>query len=228
MTFFNRFNDLHQVIIIEIQYAPNLFRTLKITVAEDRRKFGKWVLTGSQHFLLIKDQTKIMKMLSIIFVALALCTGCKEVKPTSSPPKESYTDECTVRIEQIHFVSMGDTIRGSIVFPKEIQPCPAVVLVPGSGKSTRLNNYARKFASKGIAALTYDKRGVGESGGRYRNRGNATKKNLYLLAKDVLAAVSLLSNHSGIDTDCIGLWAFSQGGWIQELIMKSNSYKSLE
>ena len=112
MTFLNRFNDLDQLIIDEIQYAPNLFRTLTITVDEDRRKFGLWILTGSQHFLLIKDQTTIMKTLSIIFVALALCTGCTEVKPTSSPPKESYTDECTFRIEQIHFVSMGDTIRG--------------------------------------------------------------------------------------------------------------------
>ena len=163
-----------------------------------------------------------MKTLSIIFVALALCTGCTEVNPTSSPPKESYTDECTFRIEQIHFISKGDTIRGSIVFPKEIQPCPAVVLIPGSGKSMRLNNYAKKFASKGIAALTYDKRGVGESGGRYRNRGNASKKNLNLLAKDVLAAVSLLSNHSGIDADCIGLWAFSQGGWIAPIVISQS------
>lgn len=53
--FLNRFNDQDQVIIDEIQYAPNLFRTLKITVDEDRRKFGKWILTGSQHFLLMKE-----------------------------------------------------------------------------------------------------------------------------------------------------------------------------
>lgn len=163
-----------------------------------------------------------MKPLSIIIIALALCTGCTEFNQTSSPPKESYTDECTFRIEQIHFISKGDTIRGSIVFPKEIQPCPAVVLIPGSGKSMRLTNYAKKFASKGIAALTYDKRGIGESEGRYRNRGNASKKNLNLLAKDVLAAVSLLSNHSGIDADCIGLWSFSQGGWIAPIVISQS------
>lgn len=88
-----------------------------------------------------------MKALSIIIVALTLCTGCTEFNPTSSPPKESYTDECTFRIEQIHFISKGDTILGSILFPKEIQPCPAVVLIPGSGKSMRLNNYAKEINS---------------------------------------------------------------------------------
>ncbi len=53
--FINRFNDQDQVIIDEIQYAPNLFRTLKISVDENRRKYGKWILTGSQHFLLMKE-----------------------------------------------------------------------------------------------------------------------------------------------------------------------------
>lgn len=163
-----------------------------------------------------------MKTLLIVFVALILFIGCTEDNPTSPPPEGLYTNEGMLRIKQIHFISEGDTIRGSIVFPKETQPCPAVVLIPGSGKSKRLINYAKKFASKGIAALTYDKRGVGESGGRYRNRGNASKKNLNLLAKDVLAAANLLSNHKGIDADYIGLWAFSQGGWIAPIVISQS------
>ena len=50
--FFNRFEN--QVIIDEIQYAPSLFRDLKIKVDENRNIKGKWILTGSQQFVLMQ------------------------------------------------------------------------------------------------------------------------------------------------------------------------------
>jgi len=49
--FLNRFKN--QVIIDEIQYAPSLFRDLKIVVDENRSVKGKWILTGSQQFTLM-------------------------------------------------------------------------------------------------------------------------------------------------------------------------------
>lgn len=58
MSFLKQFDDQDQVIIDEIQYAPNLFRSLKIIVDENRKKYGKWILTGSQHFLLMKGLTE--------------------------------------------------------------------------------------------------------------------------------------------------------------------------
>jgi len=51
--FLNRFDK--QVIIDEIQYAPSLFRDLKIKVDEDRSQKGKWILTGSQQFVLMQQ-----------------------------------------------------------------------------------------------------------------------------------------------------------------------------
>jgi predicted AAA+ superfamily ATPase len=51
-TFLNRFKK--QVIIDEIQYAPSLFRELKIKIDEDRSVRGKWILTGSQQFSLMR------------------------------------------------------------------------------------------------------------------------------------------------------------------------------
>ena len=50
--FLNRFKK--QVIIDEIQYAPSLFRDLKIRVDENRNIKGKWILTGSQQFQLMR------------------------------------------------------------------------------------------------------------------------------------------------------------------------------
>ncbi len=50
--FLSRFDK--QVIIDEIQYASDLFRDLKILVDRDRDVKGKWILTGSQQFPLMK------------------------------------------------------------------------------------------------------------------------------------------------------------------------------
>lgn len=50
--FLERFKN--QVIIDEIQYAPSLFRDLKIKVDENRNLKGKWILTGSQQFILMQ------------------------------------------------------------------------------------------------------------------------------------------------------------------------------
>ncbi len=44
-----------QVIIDEIQYAPGLFRDLKVIVDQDRAVKGKWILTGSQQFPLMQQ-----------------------------------------------------------------------------------------------------------------------------------------------------------------------------
>lgn len=49
--FLDRFKN--QVIIDEVQYAPSLFRELKVRVDSDRENYGKWILTGSQQFALM-------------------------------------------------------------------------------------------------------------------------------------------------------------------------------
>jgi len=51
--FLDRFDG--QVIIDEVQYAPSLFRELKIRIDADRNNLGRWVLTGSQRMQLMKE-----------------------------------------------------------------------------------------------------------------------------------------------------------------------------
>ena len=43
------------VIIDEVQYAPGLFRYLKVAVDANRRRNGQFLLTGSQKFTLMKS-----------------------------------------------------------------------------------------------------------------------------------------------------------------------------
>lgn len=46
------------LIVDEVQYAPKLFRALKIIVDKNRHKMGSYILTGSQKFSLMKEVTE--------------------------------------------------------------------------------------------------------------------------------------------------------------------------
>jgi hypothetical protein len=52
--FLDRFGE-KSVILDEIQYVPEILSYLKIRIDRDRRKSGKWLLTGSQQFQLMKN-----------------------------------------------------------------------------------------------------------------------------------------------------------------------------
>ena len=92
------------------------------------------------------------------------------------------------RAEEVEFVSHGATLSGSIVFPAgDIHA--AVVFIHGSGKQTRNLGWAERFARGGIAALVYDKRGAGKSGGEYEGNQSVSEKNISLLADDAVSAM---------------------------------------
>ncbi len=106
----------------------------------------------------------------------------------------------------------GDVkLAGSLLLPKAEKPLPAVIFVHGAGPQTResYREAAEYFARQGIAALIYDKRGVGKSGGTYESR--APYENL---VNDSLAGVGLLQQRSEIAPSQIGMWGLSQGASI--------------
>jgi dienelactone hydrolase len=121
-----------------------------------------------------------------------------------------------LRTEEVTFKSHGVTLSGSIVFPAG-ETHAAVVFVHGSGKQARNLHWAEKFAKDGIAALVYDKRGVGKSGGEYEANHNVGEKNIALLADDALAALRSLSAHPKLQAVPVGLTGISQAGWIAPL-----------
>jgi pimeloyl-ACP methyl ester carboxylesterase len=87
-----------------------------------------------------------------------------------------------------------------------------------------LNGFAELFAKNGFTVLTYDKRGVGESGGVYAGpevgTNNIDSVNLNLLAKDASSAVNKL--HQIEKNLSIGLVGFSQAGWIIPIAASKN------
>jgi hypothetical protein len=121
------------------------------------------------------------------------------------------------RIEAVTFDSQGATLAGAIAWPERSPPVAAVVFVHGSGPQSRDLGLARRFAMRGIAALVYDKRGVGGSGGTYEGTQSVTGMNIALLADDAAAALDTLAARVSHHTTAVGFAGISQAGWIVPL-----------
>ena len=126
--------------------------------------------------------------------------------------------------KNIKFLSEGETLAGTIFKPDHISA--AVVLIHGSGQEKRMTELATLLAKNGIAVLTYDKRGVGESTGIYAGpevgTNNVDASNLNLLSLDASAAVNTLSKYLSNNKIPIGLFGASQAGWIIPLTAEKN------
>lgn len=112
--------------------------------------------------------------------------------------------------EEVRFMNGGVELAGTLYTPREAGPHPAAVLVHGSGRVSRREPsfHARYLARRGIAALAYDKRGVGASTGALYESDYAD------YAGDVLAGVRRLAGHPDVDSAAIGLIGFSEGEWV--------------
>lgn len=125
--------------------------------------------------------------------------------------------------EDLEFTSHGVSLSGSLVIPRDQPVRAAVVFIHGSGKQTRNLPLATRFADAGIAALVYDKRGAGKSGGEYEGQQSVSEQNISLLADDAVAAVNALARHSSMKGIPIGLAGISQAGWIAPLAAKRSN-----
>jgi dienelactone hydrolase len=115
----------------------------------------------------------------------------------------------------VSFSSGAVTLAGSLLLPRTGDSLAAVVFLHGSGPEGRWASrfLAAKLAGRGIAALIFDKRGVGGSTGDWRH---ATPEDL---AADGAAAVARLRQEPRIDPRRIGLHGHSQGGTLAPLVV---------
>jgi hypothetical protein len=94
---------------------------------------------------------------------------------------------------------------------------PAILLLPGSGPTDRdetvagipiFGQLAGMLADAGFLVLRYDKRGVGQSGGR------AETATLFDYADDAQAAVRWLGRRKDVDEERIAVFGHSEGAWV--------------
>jgi uncharacterized protein len=76
------------VVIDEVQYAPGLFRNLKVAIDRDRHRMGQFILTGSQSFTLMKEISESLAGRCVILELESLLAGeiltARKLKPTHS------------------------------------------------------------------------------------------------------------------------------------------------
>ncbi len=162
-------------------------------------------------------------LVALIFVNLS--TACKETASGGNASRERHEPGISSPLdleEEIIFFQSGDLkLRGKLVNPTGSGPFPLLVLVHGSENLSAVDTYTQHylFARSGFATLVFDKRGTGQSEGKFT--GSFTK-----LADDVVAAIHHMRSLNKIDGRNIGLVAFSQGGWVAPLAAtKSNEIK---
>ena len=119
----------------------------------------------------------------------------------------------------ITFANGGVSLAGSLLLPRGRAAVPAVVFLHGSGPEGRWASrfLATQLATHGIAALIYDKRGVGQSTGDWRQ---ATPEDL---ARDAAAAVARLRQEPRIDGRRIGIHGHSQGGTLAPMAVAQSA-----
>lgn len=119
----------------------------------------------------------------------------------------------------------GDAkISGSLFLPEGAGPFPVVIIVGGSRIAPKEEDFGfnNLFLPNGYAVYHYDRRGIGLSTGNYPAESLANPFD-FLNARrdDVLGIVELLSNHSDIRNDKIGLLGSSQGTWVNTLVFNA-------
>lgn len=162
---------------------------------------------------------KLKNQLFLLYILITLIACNKQVeneKPSSTQAKDS------IKTENVTFESEGIKLAGTIYSPKN--PNSAIVIIHGSDQVPRMTKFAERLAQSDILVLTYDKRGVGESGGIYAGpevgTNNISIENLNLLAKDASAAVNVI--HKTNKDLSIGLIGASQAGWIIPIVANKN------
>ena len=122
----------------------------------------------------------------------------------------------------ISFKSGKYTLKGNLLVPNTSgRKFPVIIFIVGSAKSSYTSNYTkflnslfeRSLPMDSVALLYFDKRGIGQSEGKWFNTSFEER------AADVKAAADYLKTLSNIDINKIAVVGHSQGGWIVQLCL---------
>ena len=166
----------------------------------------------------------------------AAATSTSDVAPLTSQPGVEETSVASVtatgdtsaiddartvgdhRELDIAFVSDGTTLAGTLFLPARDGTYPALVWVHASGELERLRygDLVDAVVRSGVAFFSYDKRGVGESGGRCcpADDEDAGDVEFGEQAGDAVAALEAVRAVPQIDPGHVGYLGVSQAGWI--------------
>lgn len=157
---------------------------------------------------------RIMGLLSLLL--LQACSGGAGTVYNVVEEVAGLTIDATRRLDthrelNLRYPNGEQTLAATLYLPNSSGPHPAVIYHWGSGQWTRqlYDDYIVKYwVENGIAVLSYDRPGVGGSG------GECCRPEIEKLATNVIASVRALEQIGDIDPLQIGAYGYSQGGWV--------------
>ncbi len=125
-----------------------------------------------------------------------------------------------VKHTPVQFKSGDVTLTGLLIEPREVagKKAPLIIPVHGSNERGWLDGPATEYyllAAQGINVFAFDKRGTGESAGKYT-------QDFHVLAKDVEAASREAKRLMAGKFGRFGLFGASQGGWVGPLAARGS------
>ena len=165
--------------------------------------------------IVVDDRARLVR-LEIPHVGLSVVRSELATVATRSQPVRNPTDA------EVTIPSAGFSLAGTVTTPPAMgrMKHPAVILIAGSGAVDRdervagipiFAQLAGSLAEKGFVVLRYDKRGVGQSGGR------SERVTLQDYADDLVAATRWLAKRHDVDPRKIAVAGHSEGGIVAML-----------
>ena len=162
--------------------------------------------------------------MAAIALAASLLTAC-DVAPASADPDNARCNSPVVTVRDarsladhiemaVKFTCEGAMQSGTVYLPTSPGQHPAAVWVHGKGPAMHLAFAApvvTGLVRAGVAVLSYDKRGVGQSQGVCCPGDH---QHFNLLAADAVGAVNALRTLSGVDPRRVGLVGEGQAAWV--------------
>lgn len=122
-----------------------------------------------------------------------------------------------VTSHELSFPWEGLHLAGTLYLPDSPGRHPAVLMMQGSGPTDRDNDgyfspLRDVFIATGVAVYSFDKPGVGESTGDWRDHALEDR------ARQSTAALGAMAGHPELDAEKLGVWGHSQGGWLVQML----------
>ena len=158
---------------------------------------------------------KLIKVVSVLSAIILLCGTA------SLAILDQHELKFGKRIDT-HFDYQGTTLGASLLMPEGEGPFPVVIFIHGDGPADRFahDGYVsimNTFLAQGIACLSWDKAGVGQSSGNWLGQTMQDR------ADEAVQALQLLKQNPSIIQDKIGAIGFSQGGWVLSQLAADNA-----
>jgi pimeloyl-ACP methyl ester carboxylesterase len=116
-------------------------------------------------------------------------------------------------IREVSFEVAGAVLSGTLVMPIDAINPPIALIVHGDGAQDRFSDggylpFINTLVDAGIGIFSWDKAGVGKSGGNWLDQTMDDR------ADEALAALQAISALDDVDLDQVGFLGFSQAGWV--------------